>query len=379
MKHRMTKRMIIMLLAIGLLFAAIIGYQWFGAMMMKKFMSGNSLPPATVSAMSAKRESWQRQETTVGTLRAVQGVDVSSEIAGIVHKVLFKSGQQVKKGVLLVELDASEEIAQLAALSASRQLAEINHRRNREQVAIQAISQAQLDASAAELDRLKAEEARQMAAIDKKRIKAPFSGRLGVTTINPGQFLNPAENIVTLQNNKTLYVDFKLPQRQLSNLKKGQLIHIHSDTGINRDGHINAINTAIDPTTRNIAIEGLIENKDEDLLPGMFVQVAIDIGEPEQLLTLPQTAISYNPYGSTLFIAKTDQASSGEGEPAILAQQIFVKTGARRGDQIAIVDGLSEADMVVTSGQMKLKNGTPLIIDNTVTPANEVAPRPQEQ
>jgi membrane fusion protein (multidrug efflux system) len=378
MKNRMTKRMIIMLVAIGLLFGGIIGYQMFVAAMMKKFMSGNALPPATVTAMAVEREPWQRQETTVGTLRAVNGVDISSEVAGIIHKVHFKSGQQVRKGDLLVELDADEEIAQLNALKASRKLAEINHRRDLEQFEIQAISEAQLDASETELNRLKAEEARQVATIAKKRIKAPFSGRVGVTTINPGQFINPSEKIVTLQNNKTLFVDFKLPQRLLSQLQKGQRIHIHSDTGISRDGLINAINATVDSATRNLSIEGLIDNNDEILLPGMFVQVAIDIGDPEQLLTLPQTAVSYNPYGSTLFIAKsTEQA--GSDKPTLTAQQIFVKTGARRGDQIAVIDGLNEGDMVVTSGQMKLKNGTPLIIDNTITPANEIAPRPQEQ
>lgn len=377
MKNRMAKRMIIMLFAIGLLFAGIVGWQMFRAAMMKKFMSGNSQPPATVTAMAARPESWQRQETTVGTLRAVRGVDISSEIAGIVREVHFKSGQQVKKGELLLELDAGEEVAQLEALKASGRLAEINNKRNKEQFAIKAISQAQLDASETEVNRLQAEEARQIAAINKKRITAPFDGRLGVTTVNPGQYINPSEKIVTLQDNRTLFVDFKLPQRLLNNLQKGQHIHIHSDTGSSRDGSINAINAAIDPATRNLSIEGLVENTDETLLPGMFVQVAIDIGQPEQLLTLPQTAVSYNPYGSTLFIAKKTEPG-GDGKPTLTAQQIFVKTGARRGDQIAIVDGLHDGDMVVTSGQMKLKNGTPLIINNSVTPANEIAPQPQE-
>ena len=377
--NRMTKRMIIMLVAIGLLFGGIVGYRLFVASMMKKFMSGNAQPPATVTAMPAKLDSWQRQESTVGTLRAVHGVDISSEVSGIVSKVHFKSGQQVKQGDMLIELDADQEIAQLKALKASRQLAEINLKRNREQFAIQAISQAQLDASESELNRLQAEEASQVAAINKMRIRAPFSGRLGVTTINPGQFINPSEKLVTLQDYKSMYVDFKLPQRLLSSLKKGQAIQVQSDTGVSRDGHINAINSAVDPSTRNLTIEGLLQNEDESLLPGMFVRVAVNVGEPEQFLTLPQTAVSYNPYGSTVFLAKTEQGSGDGAKPVVLAQQIFVKTGARRGDQIAILDGLEEDDLVVTSGQMKLKNGTPLIIDNSVTPANEVAPRPQEQ
>lgn len=377
MNKRMTKRMIIMLLSVGTLFAGIIGYQMFVASMMKKFLSANALPPATVTAMEVKREAWQPQLATVGTLRAVQGVDISSEVSGIVKAVHFKSGDWVEKGALLLELDASEEKAQLDALAASRRLAEINLKRNREQLAIKAISQAELDTSEAELNRLDAEVARQRAAVDKKRIKAPFSGRLGVTTINPGQYINPAEKIVSLQNRDMLYVDFNLPQKSLTGLNKGQEIRINSDTGIQRQGEINAINAAVNTSTRNIMLEGVIENKDDALIPGMFVKVAINVGEPQQQLTLPQTAISYNPYGSTLFIAKKEKATDGDN-PALVAHQVFVKTGSRRGDQVAILDGINEGDMIVTSGQMKLTNGTPLIIDNTVTPANEIAPQPQE-
>ncbi len=377
MNKRMTKRMIIMLLGVGTLFAGVIGYQMFVASMMKKFLSANALPPATVTAMEVTRESWQPQLAAVGTLRAVQGVDISSEVSGIVKAVHFKSGDWIEKGALLLELDAGEEKAQLDALAASRRLAEINFKRNREQLAIKAISQAELDASEAELNRLDAEVARQRAAIDKKRIKAPFSGRLGVTTINPGQYINPAEKIVSLQNRDMLYVDFNLPQKTLTGLSKGQAIQIDSDTGIQRQGEINAINAAVNTSTRNITLEGIIENKDDLLIPGMFVKVAINVGEPQQQLTLPQTAISYNPYGSTLFIAREEKATEGD-KPALTAQQVFVKTGSRRGDQVAILDGINEGDMIVTSGQMKLTNGTPLIIDNTVTPANEIAPRPQE-
>jgi len=379
MKNRMTKRMTIMLLAVGLLFGGIVGYQMFVASMMKKFMSGNAQPPATVTAMAVKAEPWQKQLSAVGTLRAVQGVDISSEVEGVIKKVYVKSGDEVKKGDLLLELDADQEIAKLAALTASRELAQINDKRNREQLQAHTISRAQADATAAELDRSKAEEQAQIAAIAKRRIRAPFAGRLGVVTVNPGQFINRAEKVMTLQNTNALFVDFNLPQKELNKLKTGQKIAIDSDTGVHRDGSINAINPKVDPTTRNIAIEGMIGNTDNSLLPGMFVNVHIDVGAPEQLLTLPQTAVSYNPYGSTVFVAEESKPADGEGKPVLTARQVFVKTGARRGDQIAILDGIKAGDRVVTSGQLKLKNGTPLIIDNTVTPANEVAPRPQER
>ncbi|MBI1194662.1 MAG: efflux RND transporter periplasmic adaptor subunit [Gammaproteobacteria bacterium] len=371
--------MIIMLLAVGLLFGAIVGYQMFVASMMKKFMSGNARPPATVTAMAVNTAPWQKQLSAVGTLRAVQGVDISSEVEGVIKKVYVKSGDDVKKGDLLLELDADQEIAKLAALTASRELAAINDKRNREQLKAHTISQAQVDASAAELDRSKAEEKAQVAAIDKRQIRAPFAGRLGVVTVNPGQFINRAEKVMTLQNTSALFVDFNMPQKELNKLKTGQQISIDSDTGVHRDGSVSALNPKVDQATRNIAVEGMIGNTDNSLLPGMFVNVHIDVGAPEQLLTLPQTAVSYNPYGSTAFVADETQPAEGDGKPTLVARQVFVKTGPRRGDQIAILDGIKAGDMVVTSGQLKLKNGTPLIIDNSVTPANEIAPKPQEQ
>ncbi len=382
MNRRFGKRMLIMLIATGLLLGGVVGYQIFVSRMMKQFMSANAQPPATVTATHVKRMPWQHRLSAVGTLRAEHGVTISSEVAGIVEKVSFNSGEEAQKGRLLVALETHEEQAQLAALMAARKLAEINHKRNSEQFEVQAISRAEFDASRAELDRSIANVQRQEAAIEKRNIKAPFSGRLGVSTINPGQFINPAEKIVSLQDIRRLYVDFKLPQKNLNDLHQGQRIILASDTGVTRTGQIHAVNNIVDPTTRNLTIEGMVDNTDRRLLPGMFVKVAIDIGKPESLLTLPQTAISYNPYGSTVFIAIQGHSSADLAEnkqpPVLKARQVFIQTGARRGDQIAILGGINEDDLVVTSGQMKLKNGTPLIIDNSVSPANEIAPRPQD-
>ena len=374
----MKKRMTIMLVAVGTLFAAIFGYQMFMASMMKQFLSGNALPPATVTAAKAHLEIWQPQLSAVGTLRAIQGVQITSEVSGIVKAVHFKSGEEVDVGGLLFELDAAEEQAQLAALAASRKLAGINHRRNREQFQIHAVSQAEVDASEAEVSRLKAEEARQQALIDKKRMRAPFAGRLGVISINPGQFINPAEPIVNLQESSRLYVDLNVPQKYLKKLSHGAKLSVISDSGDILDGKITAIDSAVDAATRNIAVEGVIDNVEGLLQPGMFVRVRLETGASENLLTLPQTAVTHNPYGSTIFIAK-EVGDAADVKPALVAHQQFVTTGPRRGDQIAILEGISEGDMVVTSGQMKLKNGTPLIIDNSVQPTNDIAPRPQEQ
>lgn len=380
MKKSMSKRMIIMLVIVGAVFAAIIGYQMFVASMMQQFLASNAQPPATVTAMQVKRELWQPQLSAVGTLRAIQGVEISAEIAGIVTRVHFKSGDEVNKGDLLLELNSAEEAAQLQSLQASRKLAEINLDRDKRQFAVHAISKSKLDATQAELTSRIAQEAQQQAIIDKKRIRAPFAGRLGISRVNPGQYLNMAEAIVSLQNNRALYIDFNLPQKYVGQIRQGQVITVidtqNSDMAIS--GTISTINSVVDKSTRNVQVEGLIDNSSGTLLPGMFVNVKVDSGEAQQLLTLPQTAISFNAYGSTLFVAKAVQGAE-EGKSQLVAQQVFVKSGDKRGDQVVILEGIEEGDTVVTSGQLKLKNGTPLIINNAVQPANEAAPRPQEK
>jgi membrane fusion protein (multidrug efflux system) len=376
----MAKRMIIMLILVGVVFAGIIGYQKFMANMMMQFMAGNTKPAATVTAMKASYEQWQPQLNAVGTLRAIQGVDISSEAPGIVKKVHFKSGDRVNKGDLLLQLNTDEDRARLDSLRAAEKLAQITYKRDKKQLKVNAISKAKLDSSQADLANKKAQVAQQKAVIDKKQIRAPFSGQLGISTINPGQYLNPADKIVTLQNTETLFVDFSLPQKKMAGLSIGQHITISVDTydEISFAGLTTAINSVVDKNTRNLLIEAKIENIDRQLMPGMFVKVRIDIGESIPYLTIPQSSISFNAYGATVFIAQ-DIEPENEKTPALAAQQIFIKTGDRRGDQVAILDGINEGDMVVTSGQLKLKNGTPLIINNEIQPANDPAPTPQEQ
>jgi len=376
----MTKRMIIMLILVAAVFAGIIGYQNFMANMMKQFMAGNTKPAATVTAMKAAYQQWQPQLNAIGTLRAVQGVDVSSEAPGIVKTVHFKSGDRVNKGDLLLQLNIDEDKAHLQSLQAAEKLAEITYKRDMKQLKVNAISKAKLDSSQADLAGKKAQVAQQKAVIDKKRIRAPFSGQLGISTVNPGQYLNPADKIVTLQNTESLYVDFSLSQKKLAQLKVGQQITISTDAynETTFSGQTTAINSVINKNTRNLLIEAKIDNKDGRLIPGMFVKVRVDIGESIKYLTIPQSSISFNAYGATVFIAHNTEQETKQS-PALTAQQIFIKTGDKRGDQVAVLDGIKAGDMVVTSGQLKLKNGTPLIIDNQVLPANDPAPTPQEQ
>jgi len=383
MKTSNTKRMVIMLVIVLSLFAAIIGYHLFVGKMMKQFLASNAQPSATVTTMQVQKEQWFSKLNAVGTLRAVQGVNITAEAAGTVKRIHVESGAMVKKDQLLFTLDSDEEQAQLKSLQANVKLAELNYQRNQQQLKIHAISQAQLDASRADLDNQKAQVEKQRALIAKKQIRAPFAGQLGVSRINLGQHLNVAEPIVSLQNIAALYVDFNLPQQYVGDVSVGQDIEVFRRQGDQRPiiGHVSSSDIIVDTNTRNFAIEGRIDNSDGSMLPGMFVEISLHTGQARALLTVPQTSINYNAYGTTLFVAR-EKPMEGEGKdakPQLIAEQLFVTTGLKRGDQVAILKGLKEGDRVVTSGQLKLMNGTPLIINNNVLPANEIAPHPQEQ
>jgi membrane fusion protein (multidrug efflux system) len=239
----------------------------------------------------------------------------------------------------------------------------------------QAISRAQLDSDAADLKNRRAQVEAQAALVAKKTLRAPFAGRLGITTVNPGQYLNPGDKVVTLQSIDPIFVDFRLPQQQLSRISVGQILHVTTDAfaGQTFEGKITAIDPRVDSATRNFQVEASVNNSARKLLPGMFGRVAVLAGDVQHYLTLPQTAITYNPYGATVFVAQ--KAADG----TLVAQQVFVTVAATRGDQAAIVSGIKEGDIVVTSGSLKLKNGAPLLVDNKVQPRNDPNPAPQEQ
>ncbi len=382
-KSKMRQRMIWMLIGVGLLFGSLYGYRMFGVYMMQKYLASNTRPPATVTAMRVSYQNWQPTLHAIGSLRALQGVNISSEVAGKVGRVYIQSGQQVKKGVLLLELYHADADAQLRALAADAKLAELRFTRDKAQLKARAISRAAFDVSAAGLKRAVAAVQQQRALIARKFITAPFAGRLGIVSINPGAYINPGDVITSLENTESLFVDFHLPQKELGGISVGQLLHIHSDAWPGRvfDGEITAINAAVDSATRNVRIEGRVDktaNTEGQLAPGMFVTLSVVSGKVQHYLTLPQTAVSYNAYGATLFVATRDK-NSKKARPGLVAQQEFVKLGATRGDQVAILSGINDGDMIVTSGLMKLKNGTPLLIDNKIQPANDIAPTPQEQ
>ncbi|MEZ2293691.1 efflux RND transporter periplasmic adaptor subunit [Variovorax sp. RCC_210] len=355
--------------------------------------------PQTVSTAEVQKMQWQSQFTAVGTLNPVRGADLSTEVAGLVRNVHFKSGQDVKAGALLVELNADSDIALLHSAEAAAAQAATVLKRDQAQLAIQAVSQAQIDADTNDLKAKRAQVEQQAAVVAKKSIRAPFAGRLGISGLNPGQYVNAGDKLVTLQTLDPIYVDFSLPQQQLAGLAVGQVVNLSVDTFPDQtfSGKINAISPKVDSATRNVQVEATVANPKQVLLPGMFANVKIDIGGTQERLTLPSTAVTYNPYGSTVYVVKQAEApkpgapgaagaagtpapaTDAQGKPQLVAQQIFVETGPTRGDQISIVKGLEAGQVVVSSGQNKLKNGTPVTVDNSVQPTNDANPKPQEK
>ncbi|HSS71739.1 MAG TPA: efflux RND transporter periplasmic adaptor subunit [Casimicrobiaceae bacterium] len=377
----MKKRMVIMLVAVGVVLGGLIGFNWFKGYMMQKYMASAPVPASTVTAMKADYQQWQPQLSAVGTLRAVRGVDVTTEIAGLVRSIEFKSGDEVKAGQLLVQLNADSDVAQLHSLEAAADLASTVYERDKQQLAAEVISKAQVDTDAADLKSKRAQVAQQAALVEKKTIRAPFAGKLGITTVNPGQYLNAGDKVVTLQTIDPIYIDFNLPQQQLPQVAIGQKVILAADAykGIIFEGRVNAINPKVDTNTRNVQIEATIPNAKRQLLPGMFATVKLNSGDEQRYLTLPQTSITYNPYGDTVFVVKASDKKDDKGNAVLTAQQVFVTTGPTRGDQIAILKGVEPGMEVVTSGQVKLKNGSPVVVNNSVVPANSANPTPQEK
>ena len=304
----MTKRMLIMIGAVIVLIAALAGGKY---LQIRKLIASIPKPqPQTVSTIEVQAQPWQSQLKSVGTLSPVRGADLASEVAGLVRSVNFKSGQDVPAGALLVQLSADSDAAQLQALQAAADQAETALKRDQAQLAVRAVSQAQVDADTSNLKAARAQVAQQAANVAKKAIRAPFAGRLGITALQPGQYVNAGATLVTLQTLDPIHVDFSLPQQQLAGLAVGQAVTLAVDAfaGQSFAGTINAINPKVDPATRTVQVQATVANPRRDLLPGMFAEVRVNLGSAQPQLTLPQTAITYNPYGSTVFVVEKASA-----------------------------------------------------------------------
>ncbi len=370
------RRLIIIVEVVLALAAAIIAFNLVKAHFIGLALAQNAAPKQTIATATVKFDDWQPQLNAVGTLRAVRGVDVTSEVAGLVRSIEFHSGQEIGAGATLVRLNADSDIAQQQALAAAADLALVVYKRDQEQFKAQAISQAQLDNDAADLKNRRAQEAAQAALVAKKTLRAPFAGRLGITTLNPGQYLNPGDKVVTVQQLDPILVDFRLPQQSLARIAVGQAITLSADTwpGVNFTGHITAVNPLVDSATRNVQVEASVDNHARQLFPGMFGHLQVAAGALVHALTLPQSAVTFYPYRATVFLVVPE----GGGKAGQTVKQTFVTLGDTRGDQVQALSGVKEGDVVVTAGQLKIKNGTPIAIDNSVKPSNDANPSPQE-
>jgi membrane fusion protein (multidrug efflux system) len=370
-----TMRMMVMLILVGLVFGGVFGFQAFKNAMIKKFMSAMASPAQTVSTVTATVEEWQPQIEAVGSLRAVNGADLSFEVPGIIKELHFKSGDDVSIGDILATLRADDDIARLEALQATANLSEITYQRDQEQFRIKAVSQATLDTDVANVKNANAQVAQQQAVVNKKTLRAPFAGHLGVRAIDIGQYINAGTTVVTLQALDPIYADFFLPQQALTQVRLEQVVTVRIDTYPNQDfpGTITAINPKVDLATRNVQVRAALKNPDRRLLPGMYATVSISAGDRQRYVTLPQTAVTYNPYGETVFVVDS-KGEDAQGKPQLTARQIFITAGSKRGDQVAILSGVEQGQTVVSAGQMKLRNGSPLIIDNAIQPTADADP-----
>lgn len=380
MSKRMVVRMVVMLAAVALVAGGLYGFQMFKAAIIKKVMSAVASQPQTVATARAGYSEWQPKIEAVGSLRAVKGADLSLEVSGVVDSISFTSGDDVAEGAVLLKLRADDDVAKLKSLQAIAQLNEITYERDQKQLKIQAVSEATMDTDAANLKNAKAQVDQQQAILDKKFLRAPFAGHLGIRAVDLGQYLGAGTVIVTLQALDPIFMDFFVPQQAIDQIHLGQLVTVKVDAFRDQTftGKISAMNPKVDASTRNLQVRATLSNADHKLIPGMYATVDIATGAPQNYITLPQTAITYNPYGDTVYVVD-NKGVDGNGKPRLTARQTFVTTGATRGDQVAVLKGVNDGDTVVTAGQLKLHNGSPIAIDNSITPTADAAPVPVDR
>lgn len=336
-------------------------------------------PPVSVATITARYDNWSPEIRVVGSLKPVRGADLSVEVPGIVDQINFDSGGDVQAGAAILHLRDGDIAARLHTLQAAQDLAQANYNRDKAQFDRQLISKQQFDTTASTLASAQAQVAEQQAVLEKYMLRAPFAGHVGVRTVNSGQYLSPGTPVVTLQALDPIFLDFYLPQQQLDQIKVGQALSVAVDAypGTTFKGQITTIDPKVDPATRNVAVRATLPNPQRKLLPGMYATAQIATGKPERYITLPQTAITYNPYGNMVYVVQATTDKSGK--KILAASQTVVATGATRGDQVAVTSGLKEGDIVVSAGQLKLQNGSAVVVNNAIQPADDPDPHPVER
>jgi membrane fusion protein, multidrug efflux system len=336
-------------------------------------------PPESVSAVTAREEKWQGTITAIGSVTAVQGVTVTPEIAGMIREIAFESGAVVAKDALLVRLDISAEEAQLRALEAQKELARLNLARESTLHNQNMVSQADLDTAEATLKQTQGMADATRAIIEKKTIRAPFAGRLGIRLVNLGQYLETGKPIVSLQSLTPVYVDFSLPQQELARLQTGMRVRVTTDASPGRqfEGTLTAINPDLDAQTRSVGLQATFENTDQLLRPGMFARVEVLLPEEQPVLAIPATSVLSAPYGDSVYVIES-KPGEADGKPALVVRQQFIRTGRARGDFVSVESGLKPGERIVSAGIFKLRNGMSVIENNELSPKNELAPRPSD-
>jgi membrane fusion protein (multidrug efflux system) len=374
----MKKRMILMLAAAGIFIATIAAVKTRQIQAAIKQNSSFQPPPEAVTTVVAKKEEWPATWGSIGSVVAVHGVMVSADLPGIVEKIEFESGQSVAAGAVLLRLDTRQEQAQLAAAEAAAVLADLNLKRAKGLVEKGISPQADLDRLAAEQKQAEARSGEIRATIERKTIRAPFAGVLGIRQVNLGQYLEGGAPIVQLQAVRPVYVNFAVPQQQAALLKAGVPIHATAEggAGIEADGHVSAVDSVVNEATRNMQVQATFANADGKLRPGMFVKTRVGIGAGEAAVTVPTSAILYAPYGDSVFIV--EDVTGPKGQHYLGVRQQFVKLGASRGDQVAVLSGIKPGETLVTSGVFKLRNGAAVKVNNQVQPGNNPAPKPED-
>jgi membrane fusion protein (multidrug efflux system) len=335
-------------------------------------------PPEAVTSIVVKREQWPATTAVIGTMEAVQGVMVSADLPGTVDRINFDSGKAVREGDVLVELDTRQERAQLASLEAQRDLAKVNFARMEQLVKQGVISRMEYDQATASQRQTEATVGEIRATIQRKTIRAPFSGVLGIRKVNLGQYLSAGSAIVQLQALNPIYVNFGLPQQALGQVRVGRNLRVTSEDLVGKafTGRVTALDSVVDQATRNVQVQATLANPEGKLHPGMFVQVEVVQGESRPVITLPASAISYAPYGDSVFVITDLKDPKGQTYRGV--RQQFVKLEGSRGDQVAVISGLNPGDEVVTSGVFKLRNGAAVQVNNKVQPGNNPAPKPED-
>ncbi|MCB1630982.1 MAG: efflux RND transporter periplasmic adaptor subunit [Pseudomonadales bacterium] len=362
----MKKPMVIMVAALVLAFGTLFGFIEGKKRLVERYLANFEPPPVAVSAHPAKREFWDVAIAAVGTLKAVHGVDLASEAAGVVTRMHFRAGDEVAAGDEIASLDDRVEVATLKSLLAQRRLAEINFERDQRLLATKAISRTDFDKTEAQLKDVSAQVERTEAVIARKHLRTPFAGRIGIPLVEVGEYVSEGQEIVTLQSLAMLEVDFKLPEQELPRLAVGQRVRCQVQAYPERvfDGEISAIDAKIDDNTRNVLVRAQVPNPGAALLPGMFVGVEIVVEDDIEQITVEESALSYNLYGDSVFVVA--ERGRDDGGKDLVVKRTYVKSGQRRHGRIAITEGINEGDVIVTAGTLKLDSGTRVAIDNSV-------------